>query len=53
MLAYWKHRISSGTTEGLNREIKTKLHQTCGLRDEGFFMPRLHALHQAHDKFIG
>jgi hypothetical protein len=29
------------------------LRQTCGLRDERFFMLRLHALHQAHDKFIG
>ena len=50
---YWKHRSSSGTLEGLNHQIKTMLRQTCGRRGEGCYMLRLHALHQAHDKFIG
>ncbi len=51
--AYWKHRSSSATLEGLNREIKTMLRKTCGQRDEGCCMLRLHALHQAHSKLIG
>jgi transposase len=53
ILARWKHRISSGTMEGINHKIKTIQHQTHGLRDERFFMLRLYALHQAHYKFIG
>jgi transposase len=51
--AYWKHRSSSGTQEGLNHQIKTMLRQTFDLRGEGCCMLRLHALHQAHSKFIG
>ena len=53
ILAWWRHRISSGPMEGINNKIKTMLRKAYGLRDERFFMLRLYALHKAHYKFIG
>ena len=53
ILAWWKHRISSGRMEGINNKIRTMLRKAYGLRDEHYFILKLYALHQASLKLIG
>ena len=45
LLAYFRHRISSGPIEGLNNKIKVLKRQAYGYRDMAFFKLRLYLLH--------
>ncbi len=46
LLAYFKHRISTGPMEGLNNKIKVLKRQAYGFRDMAFFKLRLYFLHE-------
>lgn len=46
LLAYFKHRISTGPMEGLNNKIKVLKRQAYGYRDMAFFKLRLYFLHE-------
>ena len=46
LLAYFKHRISTGPLEGLNNKIKVLKRQAYGYRDMAFFKLRLYFLHE-------
>lgn len=46
LLAYFKHRISTGPMEGLNNKIKVLKRQAYGFRDMEFFKLRLYFLHE-------
>ena len=46
LLAYFKHRISTGPLEGLNNKIKVMKRQAYGFRDMEFFKLRLYCLHE-------
>ena len=46
LLAYFKHRISTGPLEGLNNKIKVLKRQAYGFRDMEFFKLRLYFLHE-------
>lgn len=46
LLAYFKHRISTGPLEGLNNKIKVLKRQAYGFRDMAFFKLRLYFLHE-------
>ena len=39
--------------EGINNKIRTMLRQAYGLRDERYFILKLHALHHSFLKLIG
>ncbi|MDL1958850.1 MAG: transposase [Deltaproteobacteria bacterium] len=45
MLTYFKHRITSGSVEGLVNKIKTLKKQAYGFRDMEYFKLRLYHLH--------
>lgn len=47
LLAYFKHRISTGPLEGLNNKIKTLKRQAYGFRDMNFFILRLLFIHES------
>ena len=53
LLAYFKHRISSGPLEGLNNKIKVLKRQAYGFRDMEFFKLRLRTLHELTYSFPG
>lgn len=46
LLAYFKHRLSTGPLEGLNNKIKVLKRQAYGFRDMEFFKLRLYFLHE-------
>ena len=46
LLAYFKHRISTGPLEGLNNKIKVLKRQAYGYRDMAFFKLRHYFLHE-------
>jgi len=46
LLAYFRHRISTGPLEGLNNKIKVMKRQAYGFRDMEFFKLRLYFLHE-------
>lgn len=46
LLAYFRHRISTGPLEGLNNKIKVLKRQAYGFRDMAFFKLRLYFLHE-------
>ena len=45
LLAYFKHRITTGPLEGLNNKIKVLIRQAYGFRDNELFKPRRYFLH--------
>lgn len=47
LLAYFRHRISTGPLEGLNNKIKTLKKQAYGFRDIEYFKLRLYFLHES------
>ena len=53
ILAWWKHRISSGRMEGINNKIRTMQRKAYGLRDERYFILKLYSLHHSSLKLIG
>ena len=53
LLAYFKHRISSGPIEGTNNKIKVLKRQAYGFRDMAYFKLRLYFLHRARTRLIG
>jgi transposase len=46
LLAYFRHRISTGPMEGTNNKIKVLKRQAYGFRDMEFFKLRLYFLHE-------
>lgn len=53
LLAYFRHRISSGPLEGMNNKIKVLKRQAYGFRDEEYFKLRLYFLHESTPAFPG
>lgn len=53
ILAYFKHRITSGPMEGINNKVKTLLKATYGLRDEEYMKLRLKSLHETNLRLTG
>lgn len=47
LLAYFRHRLSTGPLEGLNNKIKVLKRQAYGFRDMAFFKLRLYFIHEA------
>jgi transposase len=46
LLAYFRHRISTGPLEGLNNKVKVLKRQAYGFRDMEYFKLRLYFLHE-------
>ena len=46
LVAYFRHRISTGPLEGINNKIKVLKRQAYGFRDMAFFKLRLYFLHE-------
>ena len=53
ILAYFKHRITSGPMEGVNNKVKTLMKATYGLRDEEYLELRLKSLHESELRLTG
>ena len=53
LLAYFKHRISTGPLEGLNNKIKVLKRQAYGFRDLTYFKLRLYFIHETTPAFAG
>jgi transposase len=53
ILAYARHRITSGKLEGINNKIKTLTKRSYGFHDENFFILRLLSLHHSKYKLLG
>ncbi|MFZ2956454.1 MAG: transposase [Candidatus Ozemobacteraceae bacterium] len=53
ILAYYRHRISTGPLEGMNNKIKTMKRQAYGFRDLEFFKLRIMALHETKYALVG
>ncbi len=53
LLAYFRHRISTGPLEGLNNKIKVLKRQAYGFRDMEYFNLRLMFIHEAAYSFAG
>ncbi|MBF0502727.1 MAG: ISL3 family transposase [Candidatus Riflebacteria bacterium] len=53
ILAYYRHRISTGPLEGMNNKIKTMKRQAYGFRDMEFFKLRIMAIHEAKHVLVG
>ena len=53
LLAYFKHRVSTGPLEGLNNKIKVIKRQAYGFRDNLYFKLRLYFIHEATPSFPG
>ena len=53
LLAYFKHRISTGPLEGLNNKIKVLKRQAYGFRDQEYFKLRLFFIHESIPAFAG
>jgi len=53
LLAYFKHRISTGPLEGLNNKIKVLKRQAYGFRDQAYFKLRLYFIHESVPAFAG
>jgi transposase len=53
ILAWYKHRITTGPLEGLNNKIKTLKRQAYGFRDMEYFQLRLAFIHSAISRFPG
>jgi transposase len=53
ILAYFKHRITSGPMEGMNNKVRTLMKVTYGLRDEEYLELRLKSLHETKLRLTG
>nr|HDM99765.1 ISL3 family transposase [Deltaproteobacteria bacterium] len=53
ILAYFDHRISTGTLEGTNNKIKTMKRQAYGYRDMEFFKLKIPGLHETRYALVG
>ncbi len=53
LLAYFRHRISTGPIEGLNNKIKVLKRQAYGFRDQTYFKLRLYFIHESIPAFAG
>lgn len=53
ILAYYRHRISTGPLEGMNNKIKTMKRQAYGFRDIPFFKLKILAIHEAKYALVG
>lgn len=53
ILAYYRHRISTGPLEGMNNKIKTMKRQAYGFRDVPFFKLRIMAIHETKYALVG
>ena len=53
LLAYFRHRISTGPIEGLNNKIKGLNRQAYGFRDQAYFKLRLYFIHESVPAFAG
>ena len=53
LLAYFKHRITNASAEGINNKIKTMKRQAYGFRDIEYFILRLYHLHESRYAFVG
>ena len=53
LLAYFKHRISTGPLEDLNNKIKVLKRQAYGFRDQAYFKLRLYFIHESIPAFSG
>ena len=53
LLAYFRHRISTGPIEGLNNKIKVLKRQAYGFRDHAYFKLRLYFTHESVPTFAG
>jgi len=53
ILAYYRHRISTGPLEGMNNKIKTMKRQAYGYRDIPFFKLKIMAIHEAKYALLG
>lgn len=53
ILAYYRHRISTGPLEGMNNKIKTMKRQAYGFRDIPFFKLRIMAIHETKYALVG
>jgi len=53
LLAYFRHRISTGPIEGLNNKIKVLKRQAYGFRDQAYFKLRLYFIHESVPAFAG
>jgi transposase len=51
LLAYFRHRITTGPLEGLNNKIKVLKRQAYGFRDNEYFKLRLYFLHDSMPAF--
>lgn len=53
ILAYFKHRITSGPMEATNAKIRVMQRQTYGLRDQEFFELKVKSLHLCSARIVG
>jgi transposase len=53
ILAWFRHRITTGPLEGLNNKIKVLKRQVYGLRDMAYFKLRLYFIHEATYSITG
>lgn len=53
LLSYFRHRISTGPLEGINKKIKVLKRQAYGFRDKLYFKLRLFFLHEQTPAFAG
>jgi transposase len=53
LMAYFRHRISTGPIEGLNNKIKVLKRQAYGFRDHAYFKLRLYFIHESVPTFAG
>lgn len=53
ILAYYRHRISTGPLEGLNTKITVMKRMAYGFRDPRFFMLRILGIHETKWKLVG
>jgi transposase len=53
LLAWYRHRISTGPLEGTNNKIKTMKRMAYGYRDHDFFKLKILALHETKYALVG
>ena len=53
IFAYYDHRISTGSLEGVNNKIKTLQRQAYGFRDMDFLKLKIYSLHKTRYALVG
>jgi len=53
ILAFFRHRITSGPLEGLNNKIKVLKRMAYGYRDDGFFRLKILGIHESRYALVG